>query len=200
MGVKWILPLDLAEPFRLPGRVQLSGRGPAVHGGRDGGCRDTGQLPTALPCRSVSTTSWRCAVACPQMPGCTAGSVAPRRPRSSPHRATICVWSSSQTTRSPNAASGPTSSQVCRFGGQAMALRTTGLCWLPASGPPAHPCLPAALPSQYFHSKSPGWLSTTEMYSLPFWGPEVTVWARPCPLKALGEDPSVPFPSLWFRA
>ena len=76
------------------------------------------RLPMALLCRCVSMTSWRCAAACPLMPGCTASSAALRRPRPSPHRATTCAWSSSPTTRSPDAASGPTSSQVRGFGGQ----------------------------------------------------------------------------------
>lgn len=91
----------------------------------------TGQLPTALACRSVNTTSSRCAAACPPTPGCTASSAAPRHPRSSPRRATTCAWSSSRTTPFPNAASGPTSSQVCGFGGGDPALRAPGL-WGPA--------------------------------------------------------------------
>lgn len=92
---------------------------------RKGSCTDCGvgpredrRLPVALPCRSVSTTLWRCAAACPPTPGCMASSAAPRCPRSSPPRATTCVWSSSQTTRSPNGASGPTSFQVWGLGGQ----------------------------------------------------------------------------------
>ncbi|XP_060011576.1 bone morphogenetic protein 1 isoform X4 [Lagenorhynchus albirostris] len=65
----------------------------------------------ALPHRCASTTSWRCAADSRPTPSCTASSVAPRSPRSSPPSTTTCVWSSSPTTQSPKRASRPTSSQ-----------------------------------------------------------------------------------------
>lgn len=160
---------------------------PAGSQGRSRG--STRGLPTALPCRSASTTSWRYAAAYPLTPGCTASSAALRCPRSSPPRATTCVWSSSRTTRSPNVASEPTSSQVCGFGG-----KVTGRHGCVGSQPLGHlptPLCPPPLPSQYFalegacldlrffilvailllqgcHNTLPHsvWLETTEMYSL----------------------------------
>lgn len=150
------------------------------------GAGSRGHLPTALPCRSANTTSWRCAAACPPMLGCTAGSVAPRRPRSSPHRATTCAWSSSRTTQSPNVASGPTSSQVRRCGGQVTVLRGSqplGTCPHSISITNYHQC--NDLKQQECISPSSGGQES-----------DLKVWAGPCPLKALGEGPSVPFPSL----
>lgn len=118
-------------------RVWLSGRGPVGSLGWSRG--NTGGLPTTLSCRSASMTLWRSAAACPLMPGCTASSVAPRCPKSSPLRATTCVWSSSQTTRSPSVASEPTSSQVCGSGSEVTGCR--GQVWA-GSQPLGHPPTP----------------------------------------------------------
>ncbi|XP_059782920.1 bone morphogenetic protein 1 isoform X4 [Balaenoptera ricei] len=72
-------------------------------------CSLTSSRPRAMMC--ASTTSWRCAADSRPTPSCTASSVAPRSPRSSPPSTTTCVWSSSPTTQSPKRASRPTSSQ-----------------------------------------------------------------------------------------